>query len=122
MPKKLVWLIAPVVLLAACQSTSAADTTLALCQSALERRLAVENDQARFFGENFIAFSAVQGSEWDRLAAQHAQAEQDINTYCLLPAELLIPTVTPIPTATPTPAPIPTFTPRERRRSVVPAP
>ena len=108
--------------------------TLALCESALERRLAIENDQARVlsfgdglplsymqtFGVDSRGFSL----EWRRLEAQRAEAGRDINTYCLEAARLATPTPSPTPTVTPTAPPtlepMPTATPIPRRRSIVP--
>ena len=92
-----IWLgLAPTVLLVAiaCESVGGADRTLLLCESALERRLAVENDQARILSfPNPLPLSWLaaidDGSgdayveEWERLAAIHAEAEQDIGTYCM---------------------------------------
>ena len=122
--------LGPIVLLVAiaCESVGPAEHTLALCESALARRLAVENDQARFLGESTLAFSAFEtaahsgGVEWRRLEAQHAEAQSDINTYCLELVDLATPTPSPIPTATP-PEPTPTGdpdAPRVRRRSLIP--
>ena len=103
--------------------------TLALCESALERRLAIENDQARFLATG-VPLSALQsddgvlGAEWRRLGRQRAEAGRDINTYCLEAARLATPTPSPTPTATPTATPTleprPTATPIPRRRTIVP--
>ena len=115
-----IWLgLAPIVLLAmACESVGAADHTLALCESALERRLAIENDQARVVAEFPISALAAAGlgavgnrgfaPEWERLEAQHAEAQSDINAHCLEPAGIATPTPSPTPTVTPTPTPTPT--------------
>ena len=79
--------------------------TLALCESALERRLAVENDQARVVAEFPISALAAAGlgavgnrgfaPEWERLEEQHAEASRDISALCLVPAGIATPT-TPI--------------------------
>ena len=116
-----IWLgLAPIVLLAmACESVGAADHTLALCESALERRLAIENDQARFNStatnpvplSHLATFENLGGGyavEWERLEAQHAEAQSDINAHCLEPAGIATPTPSPTPTVTPTPTPTPT--------------
>ena len=109
-----IWLgLAPIVLLAmACESVGAADHTLALCESALERRLAIENDQARVLSfSNPIPFSRVAtiedgfAEEWGRLGRQHAEAQSDINAHCLEPAGIATPTPSPTPTVTPVPTP-----------------
>ena len=112
-----IWLgLAPIVLLAmACESVGAADHTLALCESALARRLAVENDQARVVAEVPISRYAAIGpdvvgnrgfpAEWERLEAQHAEAQSDINAHCLEPAGIATPTPSPTPTVTPVPTP-----------------
>ena len=91
--------------------------TLALCESALERRLAIENDQARVVDNVPLAWLIAFDSEWRRLERQRAEAGRDINTYCLEAAKLATPTPTPTPTATPTlgpPTPTPTLTDAER--------
>ena len=110
-----IWLgLAPIVLLAmACESVGAADYTLALCESALERRLAVENDQARVLSSSGrpIPFSRVAtiedgfAEEWERLEAKHAEASRDIDAHCLEPAGIATPTPSPTPTVTPVPTP-----------------
>ena len=92
--------------------------TLALCESALERRLAIENDQARVVDNVPLSWHIAFNSEWRRLGRQRAEAGRDINTYCLEAAKLATPT--PTPTATPTLEPRPTATPIPRRRSIVP--
>ena len=100
--------------------------TLALCESALDRRLAIENDQARFLvsGSPLSAWhddrTGVLGAEWERLEAQRAEAERDIAVHCLVPAGVATPTPSPTPTVTPTLEPTPTATPIPRRRSIVP--
>ena len=117
-----IWLgLAPIVLLAmACESVGAADHTLALCESALARRLAIENDQARFvstnsvpiplshlvsvYEEDTIAYVAY-AVEWERLEAKHAEASRDIGAHCLEPAGIATPTPSPTPTVTPVPTP-----------------
>ena len=103
--------------------------TLALCESALERRLAIENDQARFLATG-VPLSALQsddgvlGAEWRRLEAQHEEAERDIAAHCLVPAGVATPTPSPTPTVTPTAPPTldprPTAAPLPRRRTLVP--